>query len=59
MENIERLGEKPLPVPICSPKYPRGLARDRTLISAVWVRRITTEAMARSSSPQKFVGHYN
>ena len=36
----EVLGEKPVPVPLCSPQIPRGLTRDRTRASAVRGRRL-------------------
>ena len=43
----EVLGEKPVPVPLCPPQIPHGLARDRTGASAVRGRRLTAWAMAR------------
>jgi hypothetical protein len=41
----EVLGEKPVPVPLCPPQIPHGLARDR----AVRGRRLTAWGMARPS----------
>jgi hypothetical protein len=43
----EELGEKPVPVPLCTPQIPHGLTRARTRPSAVRGRRLTTSAMAR------------
>jgi hypothetical protein len=43
----EVLGEKPVPVPLCPPQIPHGLARDRTRASAVEGLRLTAWAMAR------------
>jgi hypothetical protein len=43
----EKLGEKPVPVPLRPPQIPHGLTRARTWASAVRVRRLTTWAMAR------------
>jgi hypothetical protein len=43
----EKLGEKPVPVPICPPQIPHGLTRARTRASAVRGRRLMTWAMAR------------
>jgi hypothetical protein len=37
----EELGEKPVPVPLCPPQIPHGLARERTRASAVTDRRLT------------------
>jgi hypothetical protein len=42
-----QLGEKPVPVPLCPPQTPHGLARDRTRASTVRGRRLTAWAMAR------------
>jgi hypothetical protein len=44
------LGEKPVPVPLCPPQIPHGLARDRTRASAVGGRRLTAWTMARPTS---------
>jgi hypothetical protein len=46
----EELGEKPVPMPLCSPQIPHGLTRVRTRASAVRGRRLATWAMARPSS---------
>jgi hypothetical protein len=43
----EVLGEKPVPVPLCSPQTPHAFNRDRTRASAVRGRRLTAWAMAR------------
>jgi hypothetical protein len=43
----EALREKPVPVPLCPPQIPHGLALDRTRSSAVGGRRLTAWAMAR------------
>jgi hypothetical protein len=45
----EVLGEKPVPLPLCSPQIRHELARDRTRASAVGSRRLTAWAMARPS----------
>jgi hypothetical protein len=45
-ENIS-IGEKPVPVPFCAPKIPRGLTWDRIWVSAVTGSRITASTMAR------------
>jgi hypothetical protein len=45
----EVFGEKPVPVPLCSPQIPHGLTRDLTRASAVRGRRLTAWAMARPS----------
>jgi hypothetical protein len=37
----EVLGDKPVPVPFCSPHVTRGLTRDLTWASAVRKRRLT------------------
>jgi hypothetical protein len=37
----EKLGEKPVPVPLCPPQIPHGLTRARTRDSAVRTRRLT------------------
>jgi hypothetical protein len=37
----EVLGEKPVPVALCSPQIPHGLTQDRTRASAVGGRRLT------------------
>jgi hypothetical protein len=37
----------PVPVPLCPPQTPRGLARDRTRASALGSRRLTAWAMAQ------------
>jgi hypothetical protein len=42
----EELGDKPVPVPLCSPQIPHGLTRAWTRASAVRGRRLTTWAMA-------------
>jgi hypothetical protein len=47
----EELGQKPVPVPLCSPQIPHGLTRARTRASAVRGRRLTTRAMARPRRP--------
>jgi hypothetical protein len=36
-----QLGEKPVPVPLCTPQTPYGLTRDPTRTSAVTGRRLT------------------
>lgn len=46
---VEVLGEKPVPVPLCATKIPRGLTWDRIWVSAVTGSRITTSNMARPS----------
>jgi hypothetical protein len=43
----EKVGEKPVPVPLCPPQTPHGLTRGRTRASALRGRRLTTWAMAR------------
>jgi hypothetical protein len=43
----EVLREKPDPVPLCPPKIPHGLTRDRTRASMVGGRRLTAWAIAR------------
>jgi hypothetical protein len=43
----EVLGEKPVPVPFCSPQIPHGPTRDRTRASAVRGRQLTAWAMTR------------
>jgi hypothetical protein len=48
----EKLWENPVQVPLCPPKTPHGLTRERTRTSRVWGRRVTAWAMARP-----FVGH--
>jgi hypothetical protein len=45
---IEELGQKPVPVPLCS-QIPHGLTRARTLASAMIGRRLTAWAMERPS----------
>jgi hypothetical protein len=45
----KELGEKPVPVPLCTSQNPHGLIRARTLASAVRGRRLTTWAMAGHS----------
>jgi hypothetical protein len=40
-EKPKNSGEKPVPVPLCSPQIPYGLTRDRTRASAVGDRRLT------------------
>jgi hypothetical protein len=47
----EVLGEKPVPVPLCSPQIPHGLTRDRTRASAVRGRQLTAWAIARPAHP--------
>jgi hypothetical protein len=44
---IEELGEKPVPVPLCSTQISHGLTRERTLASAVRGRRLAVWAMAQ------------
>jgi hypothetical protein len=44
----EELGEKPVPVTLCTPQIPYGLTRVRTRDSAVRGRRLTAWAMART-----------
>jgi hypothetical protein len=39
----EKLGEKPVPVPLCPPKIPHGLTRVRTRASAVRGWRLTID----------------
>jgi hypothetical protein len=46
----EKLGEKPVPVPLCPPQIPHGLTRARTRASVVRGRRLTTWATARPNS---------
>jgi hypothetical protein len=41
MGKTEVLGEKPVPVPLCPPQIPHGLARDQTWASAVGGRWLT------------------
>jgi hypothetical protein len=43
----EKLGEKPVQVPLRPPQIPHGLTRDRTRASAVGGQRLTAWAMAR------------
>jgi hypothetical protein len=43
----EKLGEKPVSVPLCPPQIPHGLTRAQTRASAVRGQRLTTWAMAR------------
>ena len=37
----EVLGEKPVPVPLCTPQIPHGLTQDRTRASVVRGRQLT------------------
>jgi hypothetical protein len=45
--NIEVLGEKPVPVPLCPPQIPHGLTWNWTRNSAAGSRRLTAWAMVR------------
>jgi hypothetical protein len=42
---LQLLGEKRVPLPLCSPQIPRVLAWDRTCASAVRGRRLTVKAI--------------
>jgi hypothetical protein len=52
----EELGEKPVPVSLCSPQIPHALTRARNRASAVRSRRLTTWAMARTLQNQLLQG---
>jgi hypothetical protein len=43
----KKLGEKPVPVPLCPPQISHGLTREQTRASAVKGQRLTAWAMAR------------
>jgi hypothetical protein len=49
----EKLGEKPVPVPLCPPQIPQELTRARTRDSARRARWLTAWAMARSCNLRK------